>query len=196
MLMCSGDRFVFFGDSITEADPGYTRLLAAMVGVRHPDLAIDWIYRGAGGDTVLDLLARLDHDVLAAEPTWVAVSVGMNDVWHRREGRGGVPLGTFRTAYRELLRRLRSRDILIVCLTPTVLGEDRNSDANRELGRAAAVIGAEALAAGARVADMHQAFLPILGHRRLTMDGVHMNLLGNVLMADTLYDALREPRAL
>ncbi len=48
MLMCSGGRFVFFGDSITEADPGYTRLLAAMVGVRHPDLAIDWVYRGAG----------------------------------------------------------------------------------------------------------------------------------------------------
>ncbi|MDA8201067.1 MAG: GDSL-type esterase/lipase family protein [Thermaerobacter sp.] len=133
--------------------------------------------------------------VLAAEPTWVAVSVGMNDVWHRREGRGGVPLGTFRTAYRELLRRLRSRDIHIACLTPTVLGEDRNSDANRELGRAAAVIGAEALAAGARVADMHRAFLPILGHRRLTLDGVRMNLLGNVLMADTLYDVLREPRA-
>ncbi len=142
---------------------------------------------------MLDRLDRSEHDVLAAEPTWVAVTVGVNDVWHRLDGRGGVPLRAFRTAYRELLRPLRARAIRVVCLTPTVLGEDRSSDTNRELGRCAAVIEAEALVARARVADMHRAFLPLLGHRRLTMDGVHMNLPGNVLMADTLYGALHEP---
>ncbi len=29
MLVGSGDQFVFFGNRITEADPGYTRLLTA-----------------------------------------------------------------------------------------------------------------------------------------------------------------------
>jgi acyl-CoA thioesterase-1 len=193
--LASGERFLFLGDSITEADPGYTRLTAAMVTTRHPEVAVRWIYRGVSGNKVTDLLDRLDRDVLAERPDWVAVSIGINDVWHGYQiGGKGVPLDAFRRHYHSLVSRMRDQGIRLLCLTPTVIGEEPDSEANQVLVGYAAAIREEAREARAVLVDMHTAFRDVLtrlgGRERLTTDGVHMNMSGNLLMADTLYRAL------
>lgn len=191
----TGDRFVFLGDSITRADPGYSRLLAGMVNVRHPDLQVDWIFRGVSGNTVLDLVERVERDVVALRPAWTLVSIGLNDVWFRHQGGGGgVLLPAFRAAYRSLLETLAAAAIEVLALTPTVIGEVLDADANHELRQYADAIGEEAAALHMTVVDVHAAFRSVLSgpppRPRLTADGVHMNLNGAILMADTVYRAL------
>src|SRR5437899_7622035 len=86
----SGDRVVFFGDSITEQRL-YTSYVQQFVLSRYPQVggAIVFINSGWGGDTVsanpcvpcagVGALARIDRDVIAHKPTVVTLLFGMND---------------------------------------------------------------------------------------------------------------------
>jgi lysophospholipase L1-like esterase len=134
MVLTTGQRFLFLGDSITEADPGYTRLFAAMMAVRHPLLDVDWVHRGVSGNKVTDVAERLTRDVLAAKPDWVSIAIGINDVWHGfMPGHEGVPLPTFRRVYRDIVGELVSHGIRLVLVTPTIIQEDQDSQENHAL---------------------------------------------------------------
>lgn len=209
-MLRQGDRVCFLGDSITAADPGYSRLVAAELVARRPDLALRMVYAGVSGDRVGQLLARLDRDVLAQAPTVVTVSIGINDVWHRHGGGngGGTSDADFARGYGELCDRLHAAGIRGVLLTPTVIGEDLDAPPNGELQYMVGVVRQEAQGRGWPLADMHRAFAAAITARRqvlpesdwpvapdggtrfLTSDGVHMNAAGNALMAETLVDAL------
>ncbi len=105
----SGDRVVFFGDSITEQKL-YSTFVETFVVTRFPALDVRFVHSGWGGDRVggggggpIDL--RLARDVLPYQPTVITVMLGMND------GRY-VPFNdeifqTFATGYRHLVRTLR-----------------------------------------------------------------------------------------
>ena len=209
MLLSSGDRICFLGDSITQADPGYTRLLAAMLTAAHPEMSLEYIYAGIGGNRVSDLLARLDRDVLAHRPTWVCVSIGVNDVWHRHSGAsGGTSDVDFEAGYRELLGRLVAAGIHPVVLTPTVIHEDPDSIENRELQTLVGQQRALSAALSLCLCDLNARFTEAIAARRRTLsesawplgadgrtrffttDGVHMNPAGNALMALSLLRTL------
>lgn len=76
------------GDSITEfhrnkEDPaslgdGYAAISAAMLGSEAPG-EFNFINRGVGGDTVCNLLSRLENDVLPYKPDYMSILVGVND---------------------------------------------------------------------------------------------------------------------
>jgi lysophospholipase L1-like esterase len=68
-------KIVFFGDSLTEATIGVSfvdKVAAAMPGHR-------FINEGVNGDTSLNLLRRVDNDVLKHKPDGVFVMIGVND---------------------------------------------------------------------------------------------------------------------
>lgn len=100
---------VFFGDSITDAgrrqDPerlghGYVRLLAGeLTGTKV-------INAGIGGNRVVDLLARLDDDVLAHRPGLVSIMIGINDTWRRFDSNDPTSTEAYETGYRDLLTRI------------------------------------------------------------------------------------------
>jgi lysophospholipase L1-like esterase len=109
-------KIVFFGDSLTWG--GYGGSFVAEIKELLPDHEI--INAGAGGNTVVNLLRRLDDDVLAHEPDGVFVMVGGNDAlsYSQPETRpyyrvsqsipdGVVDEDTFAKNYRELLNRLQ-----------------------------------------------------------------------------------------
>jgi lysophospholipase L1-like esterase len=73
---------VFVGDSITEGaadheQGGWTRRVAAK-------LPADWhvVHAGISGNTILDILARLQNDVLSHKPDLIVLAVGINDSRH------------------------------------------------------------------------------------------------------------------
>lgn len=197
MKILDGQRFAFVGDSITEADPGYARLTAAMLGALYPDRQIEYIYAGVGGNRVTDLLERIGRDVLDHQPDWISISIGINDVWHSfHPGLTGVPLADFQPQLRQLLDEIAARSqARLVLMTPTVIGEELTNDENRQLAPYVEVIRAEATARKAILCDTHAAFRRAIaaaaGRRRFTTDGVHLNPVGNALMAQTLLAALR-----
>ena len=68
MLLNQGDRVVFFGDSITQAHPGYVSFIGDMLKSLYAELQIEVINKGVGGDKVTSLLARVERDVIAEDP--------------------------------------------------------------------------------------------------------------------------------
>jgi lysophospholipase L1-like esterase len=92
-----GSRFVLIGDSITDCGRefpvgegnkgglgnGYVNLVNALLTATYPEYHIRVMNLGTSGQTVLDLAARWDKDVLAFQPDWVSVMIGINDVWRQ-----------------------------------------------------------------------------------------------------------------
>ena len=78
-------RILFQGDSITDmargrgTDPNhilghsYVFLIAAKYGAAFPELEIDFVNRGVGGSTVLDLEKRWQKDTLDLKPDLLSI---------------------------------------------------------------------------------------------------------------------------
>lgn len=122
-------RIVFLGDSLTWG--GYGGDFVAEVAKQLPEHAV--INAGVGGDTVVNLLRRLDEDVLAHDPDAVFVMVGGNDAtsyampdtrgYYRKAKRldnGMVTPQQFESRYHELLYQLQTNYVLpLIGLAPT-----------------------------------------------------------------------------
>src|ERR1700730_8299365 len=83
----SGDRVVFYGDSITDQRL-YTTFTETFVLTRFPSLEVAFTHSGWGGDRVtgggggpVDL--RLQRDIFPYNPTVVTIMLGMNDGSYR-----------------------------------------------------------------------------------------------------------------
>jgi lysophospholipase L1-like esterase len=79
----SGDRVVFYGDSITDQRL-YTVFTETFVHTRYPKLDVSFVHSGVGGDRVTGGWAgpielRMKRDVEPYKPTVVTVMLGMND---------------------------------------------------------------------------------------------------------------------
>ena len=97
MIFEDGDRIVFAGDSVTDmgsAQPvgeglfdnvgrSYVRIVENMLAAVYPERRIRVTNSGVGGNTSRDLLARFDRDVTSLDPDWVAICIGINDVWRQ-----------------------------------------------------------------------------------------------------------------
>jgi lysophospholipase L1-like esterase len=204
------DRILALGDSITEAGGGsrawttepavgpgwFARLTrSGQGGERH----LEFVNRGVGGNRVPDLLARLDADVIAAEPTLVLVYIGINDVWHWRDGRG-TPEDEYRDGLRDVVDRLLAAGLRVLLCTPTVIGEKiEGANAQDAMLTTYTQISRDvAAAADVPLCDLHAAFRAELARVNpdgapdgvLTTDGVHLSDAGNALVASTIGAAI------
>ncbi len=83
----SGDRVVFYGDSITDQRL-YTTFAETFVVTRFPRMNVKFVHSGWGGDRVTGggggpIDQRLERDVFAYNPTVMTVMLGMNDGSYR-----------------------------------------------------------------------------------------------------------------
>ncbi len=204
------DRILAFGDSLTEGAGG-TRdwstepatgngWLAQLTRLAQgPDRAIEFANRGVGGNKVGDLLDRVQAEVIEAEPTLVILWIGVNDVWHWRDGQG-TSEDDYRNGLRSLVRRLHEDDLRVLLCTPSVIGEQLEG-ANAQDAMLTTYVGISAEIAadeGAALCDLHTAFRDELARVNaddaadgvLTTDGVHLSDAGSELVAATVASAL------
>lgn len=191
-----GERVMFLGDAITEDAQGYTKLVPTMVTARYPERRISYYPRGMGGNRAGDVLERIDRDVLDSDPlpTWISLSVGINDVRHDATG---TPPGRFRELYNALMIRLLETKATLVCFTTTVIGEELDNAQNQALAPYNDAIREIAFAHGAQVVDMNGVFRAAIQRAqavnpdfRYTVDDITLNTYGQYLMSLTLLDAL------
>lgn len=193
-LLEYGQRIVFLGDSITQAGDGYVSAIQSIIGALVPDMKLEYVNSGVGGHKVTDMLDRIGETVIAHDPDWITVSVGVNDVWH---GHNGVPIDEFRPKYDEMIDRLSKQSVAKLALfTTTVIGEELDSEANNRLIEYNEHIRAVAAKRKCLLVDMNQAFHEAIAlwHKigtdlRFTTDGVHTSPIGAYLMAHTLAKA-------
>ncbi len=211
MVLSSGDKILFAGDSITdcgsrrggEAHPlgdGYVRIFAELMSACRPDLEAEVVNKGVGGNTVIDLRGRWEKDVLDQKPDWLAVMIGINDIHcHLRGVESGVHPDVFMREYRALIgmaaEKLKCRFII---LDAFYISSDGGGDPFRQsviqqLPEYIAVSGKIAEGYGAVHIKTNDLFRLHLKHRPpdfFAPEPVHPNSAGHTVIAWELAKAL------
>ncbi|HZO87963.1 MAG TPA: SGNH/GDSL hydrolase family protein [Chthonomonadaceae bacterium] len=202
-------RIVCLGDSITEQGEmpgGYVWLLRHYLAVIYPQRPIEVINAGISGHRSNDMLARFQRDVLDKKPDLVTISVGVNDVWHGffdnhplGDGPRGIPLDAYRSNVEAMVTQAEKAGARVVLLSTTVIHEDLHNRENAKLVGYNAALQEIARSHNALFVDYQRPFRALITVYRnrtggrdnlLTYDGVHMNVAGNRVMANTLLSGL------
>ena len=205
--MNKNGKIVFIGDSITEwgceEDPenigtGYVRLIHDYLVTTYPERKPVVLNRGVGGNRIPDLAKRWQKDVLDENPDYVSVSIGINDVWRQIDHLvdDQVYPDQFEQIYVDLLTQLKEKsNAKIIIMEPTIIEEDVHSEANKKLVAYVDVVKRLAERFEAIYVPTNQAFIHFLNtdaDLKLTIDGVHTNSTGNMLIAQTWIKAFEE----
>jgi lysophospholipase L1-like esterase len=101
---------------------GYVSFVDGLLTACYPSHHIRVLNRGVSGDTVRELKARWQADVLNLKPDWLSICIGINDVWQqfdgKHEGQSHVTLSEYESTLGALL--VTARPILtgLVLMTP------------------------------------------------------------------------------
>jgi lysophospholipase L1-like esterase len=198
MLFGAKQTILFIGDSITDAGRrevnvpyglGYVNMVRDFLLARYPDLQLTVVNRGVGGDTTRDLLARWNADVLAAPPDWLALKIGINDVWRAfgDHPADAVPLPEYITNLRHLLdQTLARRPVRLILLTPYMIEPDRAQPMRQAMDQYGAAVKALAGEYQAVLVDTQAAFDAALQHTTpdaWAADQIHPDGPGHALLA-------------
>ncbi len=196
------DRIVFFGDSITllgVKPHGYITLIKDSLSKKFPSIEI--IGAGIGGNKVPDLLARIDTDVIAKNPTIVVIYIGINDVWHFiTPGQVGTPKDVYEAGLEKIIGKIQQTGARVILCTPSVVGEKRDgtNQLDAQLDEYSGISRRVAQKTKIELCDLRNAFVNYLKMHNpdnaeqgiLTADKAHLNDEGNRLVAKELLKAL------
>lgn len=195
-------KILFFGDSITQAGVnkgGYIDRINTYLKDKSLDRKYELIGAGIGGNKVYDLYLRMENDVLAKKPDVVVIYIGINDVWHKTSG-VGTDIKKYETFYVAIIKKLQAKKIKVALGTPTVIGEkkDNGNAQDADLNAYSDVVRRLATTYNCPLVDLRKAFLDYEQANNssnkesgiLTTDRVHLNDLGNQLVADEMIKGL------
>lgn len=138
-FIADGDTVLFQGDSITDAGrdkrqednanngralgSGYAYLLAAHLLCERADANLKIYNRGISGNKVFQLADRWDKDCLALKPNVLSILIGVNDIWHKLNGKYDGTVEVYERDYRALLERTKQAlpAVKLVICEPFVL---------------------------------------------------------------------------
>jgi lysophospholipase L1-like esterase len=213
MKLPPDSTFVLIGDSITEAgrDPsgeatpwgapghgsGYVGLIEAWFGATRPQDRIRLINRGNSGNTVRDLKARWQSDVLDLQPDWLSVMIGVNDVWRQFD----TPLRVethvqpedYAATLDELVAQTRPQVKGLLLATPHFIEPNRTDPMRKLIDAYGDVVRATARKHDCILVDVQAAFDEVLVHTHpmaMTRDRIHPDTTGHMIIARAFLKAL------
>lgn len=116
------DIMLFQGDSITDAGRnrenespnnsnsfghGYAMLTAAYLLNALPEKQLSIYNRGISGNKVFQLADRWDKDCIDLKPNVLSILIGVNDYWHKRNGKYDGTIEIYENDYRKLIKRTK-----------------------------------------------------------------------------------------
>ena len=211
MKIAPRSKFLLVGDSVTDMGrkqpvgeglfnphgTGYPNVVQGLLTSVYPDYLINVVNMGVSGNTVRDLKARWQTDVVDKKPDWVSVMIGVNDVWRQFDvpqcPTWGVPPDLFRSTLAGLVDRTKPVVKGMIVMTP-VFWETNTADAMaarvreygaicREIAEEKGVLFCDAQAYADRVlAHCHSCYI--------AWDRVHPNIPGANILAHALLDTI------
>jgi len=205
MIFEHGQKIVFIGASVTDCGRreehapygnGYMSLVRAFVDARYPELDLTWANRGIGGNTVRDLAARWEKDVIAEQPDWLCIQFPTNDVWrffgdHPEQG---VPIDEYEATVRSLLQRaVDGAGCRLVVADPLYINADRTDPMRAMIDDYGAVVRRIAAGLDARIVRQTASFDAVLATTApadWSDDHVHPRLPAHAVIASAFLRAL------
>ena len=207
--LADGSVVLFQGDSITDAHrdkkkyqgrandaralgDGYPFVIAGQLLRNYPAKKLKFFNRGISGNRVPNLQKRWKKDCIDMKPDLISILVGVNDIWHKMNGRYDGTVDDYRTGFNELLT-LTKKELpnakLVIC-EPFALRCGAVKDSwFPEFDERRQVAAEVSKAAGAIWVPFQKMFdIAIAEGTDATVwaaDGVHPTLAGHNLMAET-----------
>jgi lysophospholipase L1-like esterase len=157
------------------------------------------VHAGISGNTIRDILARLDADVLAHTPDLVVLAVGINDSRHHPSlgGVKEVPLADYAKGLEKFAELTDGVAVIVVGLTP--IDDARTSPIEEDLvytHQASLDYDASLREFADKYGFPYIPITPLFESRggavELTNDGLHPTPAGHQLIADAVLAALLE----
>ena len=193
----SGDTLIY---------PKYTGFITLLKKDIEDD--IELIGKGVSGNKVSNLLERYKKDVLSLNPDIVFIYIGINDVWHKYSFGTGTDIIFYENGLRKIIADLKNKGSRVILCTPTVIGENKGEFTlvnefkdietmeimNGDLDAYSDVIRKLASELNTDLLDLREIFMNYISENNpnnessgiTTYDGVHLNDLGNKLIADEM----------
>tara|TARA_B000000475_G_scaffold257702_1_gene239163 strand:+ start:89 stop:811 length:723 start_codon:yes stop_codon:yes gene_type:complete len=193
----SGDTLIY---------PKYTGFITLLKKDIEDD--IELIGKGVSGNKVSNLLERYKKDVLSLNPDIVFIYIGINDVWHKYSFGTGTDIIFYENGLRKIIADLKNKGAKVILCTPTVIGENKGEFTlvnefkdietmeimNGDLDAYSDVIRKLASELNTDLLDLREIFMNYISENNpnnessgiTTYDGVHLNDLGNKLIADEM----------
>ena len=193
----SGDTLIY---------PKYTGFITLLKKDIEDD--IELIGKGVSGNKVSNLLERYKKDVLSLNPDIVFIYIGINDVWHKYSFGTGTDIIFYENGLRKIITDLKNKGSRVILCTPTVIGENKGEFTlvnefkdietmeimNGDLDAYSDVIRKLAYELNTDLLDLREIFMNYISENNpnnessgiTTYDGVHLNDLGNKLIADEM----------
>jgi lysophospholipase L1-like esterase len=206
------ERVLFIGDSITDCGrrrpigeglfdqalgSGYVALVASSLTAAYPDYGVQVVNMGIGGNTIRDLKARWETDVCQLHPHWLAVMIGINDVWRRFDSPWETMGPISREEYAETLDHLigQTRADLsgLILMTPYYLDLNRADPMRELMDEFGASVRQTAETHDAVFVDTQTAFDRVLRWLRpelLAEDRIHVSQAGHMVLARALLQGI------
>jgi lysophospholipase L1-like esterase len=211
MKIAPNSKLVMIGDSITDvgrAQPvgeglfeahgkGYVAFVAGLLGAVYPERHIRVVNMGTSGNTVRDLKARWQPDVLDLKPDWLSIMIGINDVWRQfdlpLQMEMHVPLGEYERTLDELVQATKTSLQGLVLMTPFFIEPNPADTMRAMMDRYGAAVQRVAERHGAILVDTQARFNAVLRHchaASLAWDRVHPNTTGHLVLARAFLNAV------
>lgn len=204
MLFSANDKLLMIGDSITDCErkrpvgegrndsygKGYVSLVHSMLHAWHPELAIRTINMGISGNTVRDLKARWESDVIGLKPDWVSIMIGINDVWRQFDQplipETHVREEEYAQTLEELVARTKPHVKGIVLMAPFYIEANPEDPMRKTMDVYGGIVKRIAEEHGTVFIDTQAAWTTVLEHTypaALAWDRVHPNQTGHMVLA-------------
>ena len=195
----AGDKVLFQGDSITDADRGaegapdaglghgYAYLVAARLSADHAASRLIFANRGVSGNRIHDLAFRWQEDTLALRPDVLSILIGINDT------AAETPVEEFEAAYNSLLEQTKAalpNVRLVLCEPFALLPRESDGRANvwetnaRERARVVEKLAGKYRAPFVRFQKVFDDARKRAPAEYWLYDGIHPTHAGHQLMAD------------
>lgn len=213
----TGDRVLFYGDSITEQNPyaSYTAFVESYAVTRFPKLQLNFTNAGWAGDRVGwgpggTVEERLRRDVFPRQPTVMTIMYGMNDGYYEEFKESSFKY--YSDGYEHLLKSLEAKfpHLRVTLLQPSPFDDWTGSGAwrlppppikdgyNSVIARYGQFVRELAQKRGLTVADMNAPLVNVLQKaldkdpalaQKIIPDRIHPGATGHLLMANELLKA-------
>lgn len=195
--MTQSKKFLFIGDSITEwgrfedsenLGDNYVRLIHDYVKVTYPTKSYEIMNKGISGNRITDLANRWEEDVIEQNPDVVSILIGINDVWRQidQPQMEQVHPNKYQEIYDGLISQIKERtNAMIILMEPTVIEDIVSPKGNKMLIPYVEAVQKLAKKHDTMILHTHELFLDYLkkGDYPVTIDGIHMSPVGNMLLA-------------
>jgi lysophospholipase L1-like esterase len=210
MLIQARSKLIMIGDSVTDCGRlrpvgegqfdalgnGYVSMVDALIQATMPAQCIRVVNMGEDGNTVRNLKARWQRDVVDLTPDWLSIMIGINDVWRQYDSpfqtEWGVPLDEYESTLQDLIEQVQPQLKGLVLMTPYFIEPNLKDGMRIRMDQYSDVVRGLAKKYRAILVDTQLAFDNATRHvhpAALSGDRIHPNQPGHMIIARSFLNA-------